>query len=131
MERQLHPEPDQTIIAQIKNCPQCGEKLTAAAQKLQSLYEKTELPPIRPIVTRIERYDGQCACCQTEYVAPVPLGMEPGSPFGRSIQSSRHISSLHSCHQLRTAVVDIWRVHLTLPNVSKKRENEKASKIVK
>jgi len=85
--RQLHPEPDQTIIAQLKNCPQCGEKVTAAAQKLQSVYEKIELPPIRPIVTRIERYGGQCACCQTEYVAPVPLGMEPGSPFGREIQS--------------------------------------------
>ncbi len=85
--RELHPHPDQTIIAQVKNCPQCGEKVTAATQKLQSVYEKIELPPIRPIITRIERYGGQCACCQTEYVAPVPLGMEPGSPFGSSIQS--------------------------------------------
>ncbi|WP_228041982.1 MULTISPECIES: IS66 family transposase [unclassified Tychonema] len=85
--RELHPEPDQTIIAQLKNCPQCGEKVTAATQKLQSVYEKIEIPPIRPIITRIERYGGQCACCQTEYVAPVPLGMEPGSPFGSSIQS--------------------------------------------
>ena len=85
--RELHREPDQTIIAQLKNCPQCGEKVTTAAQKLQSVYEKIELPPIRPIITRIERYGGQCACCHTEYVAPVPLGMEPGSPFGSSIQS--------------------------------------------
>src|SRR4028118_2178397 len=85
--RELHPHPDQTIIAQVKNCPQCGEKVTAATQKLQSVYEKIELPPIRPIITRIERYSGQCACCQTEYVAPVPLGMEAGSPFGSSIQS--------------------------------------------
>ncbi|WP_333451164.1 hypothetical protein [Microcoleus sp. K5-D4] len=61
--------------------------MTATAQKLQSIYEKIELPPIRPIITRIERYGGQCACCQTKYVAPVPLGMEPGSPFGSSIQS--------------------------------------------
>ena len=85
--RELHPHPDQTIIASVKNCPECGEKVTAATQKLQSVYEKIELPPIRPIITRIERYGGQCACCQTEYVAPVPLGMEPGSPFGSSIQS--------------------------------------------
>ncbi|MEG5037256.1 hypothetical protein [Microcoleus sp. AT3-D2] len=42
--RELHPHPDQTIIAQVKNCPQCGEKVTAAAQKLQSVYEKIELP---------------------------------------------------------------------------------------
>ncbi|MEG4797694.1 IS66 family transposase [Microcoleus sp. LAD1_D1] len=85
--RELHSDPDQTIIAQLKNCPQCGEKVTIAAQKLQSVYEKIELPPIRPIITRIERYGGKCACCHTEYVAPVPLGMEPGSPFGSSIQS--------------------------------------------
>ncbi|NQE35618.1 hypothetical protein [Microcoleus asticus] len=41
--RELHPEPDQTIIAQLKNCPQCGEKVTTAAEKLQSVYEKIEL----------------------------------------------------------------------------------------
>ncbi|MEG4231078.1 hypothetical protein QUA40_03015 [Microcoleus sp. Pol11C3] len=54
---------------------------------MQSVYEKIEIPPIRPIVTRIERYGGQCACIQAENIAPVPLGMEPGSPFGSSIQS--------------------------------------------
>jgi transposase len=85
--RHLHPNPDQIIIAQIKSCPQCSETVSVAAQKLQSVYDKIELPPIRPIVTRIERYGGRCACCQTEYLAPVPAGMEPGSPFGSSIQS--------------------------------------------
>jgi transposase len=35
--RELHPDPDQTIIAQLKNCPQCGEKVTGVAQKLQSV----------------------------------------------------------------------------------------------
>ncbi len=85
--RELHPHPDQVIIAQLKSCPQCGEKVTVATQKLQAVYEKIELPPIKPIITRIERYGGHCACCQTDYVAPVPLGMEPGSPFGSSIQS--------------------------------------------
>jgi transposase len=85
--RHLHPEPDQIIIARVKNCPECGETVTAKGQKLQSVYDKIELPPIRPSVTRIERYSGRCACCQTEYLAPVPAGMEPGSPFGSSIQS--------------------------------------------
>ncbi|MEG4812304.1 hypothetical protein QUA82_35725, partial [Microcoleus sp. F8-D3] len=107
--RELHPHPDQTIIAQLKNCPQCGEKVTATAQKLQSVYEKIELAPIRPIVTRIERYGGQCACCQTKYVAPVPLGMEPGSPGRPGDSKLSYISPLHSCHQLRTAIVYFWR----------------------
>jgi len=85
--RHLHPNPDQIIIAQIKSCPQCSETVSVAAQKLQSVYDKIELPPIRPIVSRIERYGGRCTCCQTDYLAPVPAGMEPGSPFGSSIQS--------------------------------------------
>jgi len=107
--RYLHPEPDQIIIAQLKSCPQCGETVTARAQKLQAVYDKIELPPIRPIVSRVERYGGQCACCQTDYLAPVPAGMEPGSPFGSSIQSSRHISALHSCDRRRTAVGNLVR----------------------
>jgi transposase len=86
--RHLHPEPDQIIVAQIKSCPQCSETVTATSQKLQAVvYDKIELPPIRPRVTRIELYGGRCPCCQTEYLAPVPAGMEPGSPFGSSIQS--------------------------------------------
>ena len=32
-------------------------------------------------------HGGRCPCCQTEYLAPVPAGMEPGSPNVRSIQS--------------------------------------------
>ena len=68
-ERHLHPEPDQIIVAQIKSCPQCSETVTATSQKLQAVYDKIELPPIRPIVTRIELYGGRCPCCQTEYLA--------------------------------------------------------------
>ena len=30
---------------------------------------------------------GQCAHCGQAYVAPVPVGMEPGTPFGASIKS--------------------------------------------
>jgi transposase len=97
--RQLHSGSDQTIIAQLKNCPECGEKVITAVQKLQSVYEKIELPAIRPIVTRIERYGGQCACCHTEDVVPVPLGMEPGSPFGSSIQSL--VTYLRYTHAIR------------------------------
>jgi transposase len=54
---------------------------------LQAIYEKIELPPIRPIISQIERYGGHCPCCQKDYIAPIPVGMEPGSPFGNSVQS--------------------------------------------
>ena len=65
----------------------CGVKVSGDEQKLTALYEKIEIPPIKPIVTRIERYGGDCHCCHQKYQSPVPVGMEPGSPFGDTIIS--------------------------------------------
>jgi len=85
--RPLHPHPDQVIIAKAQVCPHCGHGVAAAAQALQAVYDKIEVPPIQPIVTRVEQYGGRCAGCGQAYVAPVPTGMEPGTPFGASVQS--------------------------------------------
>ncbi len=85
--RPLHPDPDQVIIAQAKTCPHCGGMVQAHEQHPHAVYDKIELPPIRPSVTRVEQHAGQCPHCGQSYVAPVPLGMEPGTPFGASIQS--------------------------------------------
>lgn len=49
------------------------------------VYERIELPPVRAIVTRVERYGARCRCCNSQVVAPVPVGLEPGSPFGESV----------------------------------------------
>lgn len=38
-------------------------------------------------MTRIEQYGGHCERCQQTFVARVPVGMEPGSPFGQSVES--------------------------------------------
>jgi transposase len=85
--RPLHPNPAQVIIAKAKVCPHCGDAVLAAEQSLQAAYEKIEVPPVQPIVTRVEQYGGRCAGCGQPYVAPVPAGMEPGTPFGASVQS--------------------------------------------
>jgi transposase len=85
--RSLHPEPDQVIIAQAKTCPHCRGAVQAHEQHGHAVYDKIELPPIRPIVTRVEQYAGQCPHCGQTYVAPVPVGLEPGTPFGASIEA--------------------------------------------
>lgn len=85
--RKLNPQPDQIIIAKIKNCPHCRIEIAPSEQKLTALYEKIEIPTIKPIFTRIERYGGHCHCCHQNYLSPVPLGMEQGSPFGDTIIS--------------------------------------------
>ena len=85
--RPLHPDPDQVIVAKAKVCPHCGDGVSEAGQALQAVYDKIEVPPVKPIVTRVEQYGGRCARCGQSYGAPVPAGLEPGTPFGASIQS--------------------------------------------
>jgi transposase len=85
--RELHPAPDQVVVARAKACPHCGSVVEAAAQQLRGIYERIELPRVMPYVTRVERYGGRCECGQQRYEAPVPVGLEPGSPFGASVAS--------------------------------------------
>lgn len=61
--RTLHPDPDQVIIAQAKTCPHCGGAVPVHEQHVHAVYDKIELPPIRPIITRVEPYAGQCPHC--------------------------------------------------------------------
>jgi transposase len=56
------------------------------AQPLHAGYDKIEWPPIRPIVTRVEQQAGPCPHGGQWYGAPVPVGLEPGTPCGASIE---------------------------------------------
>ncbi|MEA5452915.1 IS66 family transposase [Leptolyngbya sp. CCNP1308] len=85
--RDLSASPDQVVVAQVSRCPHCGTAVERASQQLKAVYERIELPQVRPQVTRVERYGGDCPCCQQRYEAPVPVGLAPGSPFGQSIAS--------------------------------------------
>ncbi|NEQ28495.1 MAG: IS66 family transposase, partial [Microcoleus sp. SIO2G3] len=83
--RALSQQPHQVVIAQAKRCPHCGVEVDPSAQRLSGIYERIELPPLTPHITRVERYGGICQCCQKAYEAPVPVGLEPGCPFGTSV----------------------------------------------
>src|SRR5437588_533432 len=83
--RPLAEEPDQFVIAKAAACAHCRAALDDAAQVRHARYDKVELPPVRPVVTRVERYLGRCPCCGGATLAPVPEGMDEGSPFGVSI----------------------------------------------
>jgi transposase len=85
--RELHPNPDQRVTAVAKVCPHCGVAVEECDQKVQSVYDKIELPLVKPMVTRVMQYGGQCGQCEQSYVAPVPVGLEGGSPFGTSVAS--------------------------------------------
>ena len=53
--RPLHSDPDQVIVAKAKRCPHCGHGVSEAGQALQAVYDKIEVPLIKPIVTRVEQ----------------------------------------------------------------------------
>ncbi|MFL5336865.1 MAG: IS66 family transposase, partial [Geminicoccaceae bacterium] len=83
--RPLAEEPDQVVIAKAAACAHCRAALGEGDQRLHARYDKVELPPVRPVVTRVERYRGHCPCCGGTTLAPVPEGLEEGSPFGPSV----------------------------------------------
>lgn len=83
--RALAMEPDQFVSAKAASCRQCGTALGDSDHVLHDRYDKIDLPPVRPVVTRVERYAGCCPCCGEVTVAPVPEGLEGGSPFGPGV----------------------------------------------
>jgi transposase len=106
--RKRHPAPHQTIVVQAKQCPHCGSDVTLDAQHLVTRYEKIEVPKIEVLVSQIEQWGGRCECCQQNYVAPAPIGMEPGSPFGKSIETlSTYLRYEHALSYQRLS--RLWR----------------------
>jgi transposase len=85
--RPLACDPDETVIAKAAGCAHCQTVLTDADHMLHGRYDKVDLPVVRPVVTRVERYAGHCPCCHGVTLAAVPEGMEEGTPFSVNIMA--------------------------------------------
>ncbi len=96
--RTLHPNPDRIIAARLTACPKCQAAFPETSQTPQQVYERIELPPIKPDVTQVRLFGGRCACCGERVVAAAPAGLEPGSPFGQSIAAL--VVYLHYAHAI-------------------------------
>ncbi|MFI4982897.1 MAG: IS66 family transposase, partial [Nevskiales bacterium] len=96
--RTLHPNPDRVIEARLTACPNCAAVFPEASQTAQQVYERIELPPIKPDVTQIRLFGGRCACCGVRATADAPAGLEQGSPFGQSIAAL--VVYLHYAHAI-------------------------------
>ena len=83
--RPLALDPDETVVAKAARCTHCQAALTDGDQVLHGRYDKVDLPVVRPVVTRVERYAGHCPCCHGVTLAAVPEGMEEGTPFSANI----------------------------------------------
>jgi transposase len=96
--RTLHPNPDRVVDAKLTACPKCAAAFPDAAQTPQQVYERIELPPIKPDVTQVRLFGGRCACCGERVTAEAPAGLKPGSPFGNSIAAM--VVYLHYAHAI-------------------------------
>src|ERR1700751_3394316 len=83
--RALTPNPDRIVASGAERCPHCDHALTLADQSGFHAYDHIELPPIRPVITRIHRHRGACPSCRCGFSAPPPAGIPPASPFGPNL----------------------------------------------
>jgi transposase len=83
--RALAVNPDRIVESLAERCPHCAQQLSPADQPGFHAYDHIELPPIRPVVTRIHRHRGTCPHCRRGFSAAPPPDMPPGSPFGSDL----------------------------------------------
>jgi transposase len=96
--RVLHPNPDRVVDRRLATCPKCEAMFPDASQIPHQVYDRIELPPIRPDVTRVRLFGGRCACCGERVTAAAPDSLEQGSPFGHSIAAT--VVYLHYAHAI-------------------------------
>ncbi len=95
--RALAENPDVTRRFFAQACP-CGAVLGEGGQELARAYDHIDIPPIKPVTTRIELFRAACPCCKTRVTAPAPADMPDGTPFGPGITAT--IAYLHGCQMV-------------------------------
>jgi transposase len=114
--RALAENPDRIIEATLTACPHCDHALSPADVADIHAYDHVDLPPIRPIVTRINRHRGVCPCCRKHVSAPAPEGFEPGSPFGPGIEAMiihLHITQAVSFERLARLMAEAFGLSIS------------------
>jgi len=114
--RALAEHPDRIIEATLATCPHCDHALGAADITGVHAYDHIDLPPIRPIVTRINRHRGVCPCCRKPVSAAAPEGFEPGSPFGPGVAAliiHLHITQAVSFERLSRLMAEVFGLSIS------------------
>src|SRR5271154_4537817 len=78
-----------------KGRPGAARALEEAGQELARAWDHVDLPPIKPITTRINLFRATCSCCKARVTAQAPTDMPEGSPFGPGIKAA--VAYLHGC----------------------------------
>jgi transposase len=114
--RSLAEHPDRIIEATLAACSHCHHALGPADVTDIHAYDHIDLPPIRPIVTRIHRHRGVCPGCRKPVSAPAPEGLEPGSPFGPGVAAlvlHLHITQAVSFERLSRLMTEVFGLSIS------------------
>jgi transposase len=95
--RTLAVNPDATREIYADKCA-CGAALSETDQPDRFAYDHIDLPPIKPVTTRIHLHKGHCPCCNKRVTAAPPADMMPGTPFGPGIVAL--VTYLHACQMV-------------------------------
>src|SRR5208337_3275778 len=85
--RPLHPNPTQRRDVLASACGHFGADVSQSPQEPCEVYDRIEIPPIAPEITRVSLHGGVCPCCAKRFKAEAPAGLEPGSPFGPNLRA--------------------------------------------
>jgi transposase len=114
--RALAENPDRIVEARTDTCPHCAHGLSPDDQVEFHAYDHMDLPPIRPVVTRVHRHRGTCPGCARAFQAPAPEAMAPGSPFGPGIAAlvlHLHITQAIGFERLAKLMAEVFGVTLS------------------
>src|SRR6202521_2920607 len=114
--RALAPNPNRIIESVAERCPHCEHALSPADQSGFHAYDHIELPPIRPVITRIHRHRGVCPRCRRGFSAPPPAGMSPGSPFGPDLTAlilHLHVTEAIGLERLGRLLDEVFGIRLS------------------
>jgi transposase len=92
--RPLDPNPThrRDILASV--CEHCGADVSGSPQESCEAYDRIDIPPIAPEITRVTLHGGRCPCCDKRFKAAAPAGLEPGSPPGSKPGGCAPLSSI-------------------------------------
>jgi transposase len=114
--RDLAPDPDYTVDCHAHACAHCGTAVMAEGQAVRHAYDHIDLPPIRPVVTRVRIFGRRCPGCRRRVRGSPPERMPPGSPFGPSVLAM--LAYLHHQHavgyeRLARLMVELFGLRLS------------------
>ena len=114
--RSLDPEPTRTQHVFASACSCCGCDVSGAAQFACESYDRIDIPPVKPDVTRVVLHGGACPRCAEPFKAAAPAGLEPGSPFGPNLRALviylRSVQGI-PLERLRRALRDLFGLEIS------------------